>query len=120
MKKSGKEKFDRKDVTKNECGGEETTLIGVYAHVEVHTTQFSLHMQSGSSQRSLGDSIKFFLMNGGKKLLHHDRVIDHSIVVLHFSEPPQFLNPLNSGNLSFHHKRQCIESVARRQVLAPL
>ena len=45
---------------KKECGGEETTLIGVYAQVEVHTIQFSLHMQSGSSQRSLGDSIKFF------------------------------------------------------------
>ena len=40
--------------------GDETTLIGVCAHVEVHTVQFSLHMQSGSSQRSLGDSIKFF------------------------------------------------------------
>ena len=40
--------------------GDETTLIGVCAQSEVHTIQFSLHMQSGSSQHSLGDSIKFF------------------------------------------------------------
>ena len=81
---------------RKEGNGEETTLVGVYAHVEVHTTQFSLHMQSGSSQRSLGDSIKFFLMNGGKKLLHHDRDNDHSIVVLHFAgHLPQSLNTLN-------------------------
>ena len=54
----------RKDDTKisgqKGDSGDETTLIGVYAHVEVHTIQFSLHMQSGSSQSSLGDSIKFF------------------------------------------------------------
>ena len=35
-------------------------MIGVSAQFEVHTIQFSLHMQSGSSQRSLGDSTKFF------------------------------------------------------------
>ena len=52
--------------------GDETTLIGVCAHFEVHIIQFSLHMQSGSSQRSLGDSIKFFF-HGGKRPLHHDR-----------------------------------------------
>ena len=45
---------------RKEGSGEETTLIGVCAHVKVHTTQFSLQMQSGSSQRSLGDSINFF------------------------------------------------------------
>ena len=43
---------------RKESSGYETTLIGVYAQVEVHTTQFSLHMQSGSSQDSLEDSIK--------------------------------------------------------------
>ena len=53
--------------------GDETTLIGACAHFEVHTIQFSLHMQSGSSQRSLGDSIKFFLFHGVKRPLHHDR-----------------------------------------------
>ena len=55
--------------------GDETTLIGVCAQSEVHTIQFSLHMQSGSSQRSLGDSIKFFffLLFGVKRLLRHDR-----------------------------------------------
>ena len=109
-----------KDVTKKECGGEETTLIGVYAHAEVHSTKCSLHMQPGSSQRSLGDSIKFFLMSGGKKLPHQDRDNDSSIVVLHFAgHLPQFLNTLNWGTLSFHDKRQCTESVALRQVLAP-
>ena len=73
--KAGTEFCVRKDDTKisgqKGGSGDETTLIRVYAHVEVHTTQFSLHMQSGSSQRSLGDSINFF--NGGKRLLHHDR-----------------------------------------------
>ena len=58
-----KEKTISKDTTKNtrkqnEGSGYETTLIGVYAQVEVHTTQFSLHMQSGSSQRSPENSIK--------------------------------------------------------------
>ena len=53
--------------------GDETTLIGVCAHFEVHTIQFSLHMQSGSSQRFLGVSINFFLLFGGRRPLHHDR-----------------------------------------------
>ena len=35
-------------------------MIRVCAQFEVHTMQFSLHMQSGSSQRSLGGSIRFF------------------------------------------------------------
>ena len=62
----------------------------------------------------------FFLWMVGKSFLHHDRDNDHSIVVLHFAgHLPQFLNTLNSGNLSFHDKRQCTESVALRQVLAP-
>ena len=60
-----------------------------------------------------------FFLNGGKKPLHYDRDTDHLFVVLHFAEPPQFLNTVNWGNLSFHHKRQCTESVALRQVLAP-
>ena len=61
--KQNKTRKISEDVTqkkRKEGNGEETTLIGVYAHVEVHTIQFSLHMRSGSSQRSLGDSIKFF------------------------------------------------------------
>ena len=48
-----------KMLRRKEGSGEETTLIGVCARVEVHTIQFSLHIQSGSSQHSLGDSIKF-------------------------------------------------------------
>ena len=126
MVKSEKGNFVRKDDTKilgeKEGSGQETTLIGVYAHVEVHTTHFSLHVQSGSSQSSLVDSIKFFfLFKGGKKLLHQDRDIDHFVGLLHFAgNLPQFLNTLNSGILSWHHTRQCTESVAPRQFSAPL
>ena len=48
--------------------------------------------------------------------MHHYRDIDHPIVVLHFADHlPLFLNTLNSENMSWHHTRQCIESVARRQ-----
>ena len=52
--------------------------------------------------------------------MHHDRSIDRPIVVLRFADLPQFLNTLNWENLSFQHTRQCTESVALRQVLAPL
>ena len=74
---------------------------GVCAQIEVHTTHFSLHMQSGSSQGSLEDSIKlsFSCWRVTKKPLHHDKDIDHPIVVLRFSELPQFLITLNWGNL---------------------
>ena len=52
---------------------------------------------------------------------HHDRDIDHSIVVLYFARHlPQFLNTLNWGNLSCHDKRQYTESVAPRQFSAHL
>ena len=50
--------------------------------------------------------------------MHHDRSIDHPIVVLRFADLPQFLNTLNWKNLSFHHTRKCTESVALGQVLA--
>ena len=61
-----------------------------------------------------GTQSSFF--NGGKKPMHHYRDIDHPIVVLHFADHlPLFLNTLNSENMSWHHTRQCIESVARRQ-----
>ena len=43
---------------RKEGSGDETTLIEVYAQVAVQKTQFLLHMQSGSSQASLEDSIK--------------------------------------------------------------
>ena len=60
-----KEKFFQKisyqkKESKGEKNGEETTLIWVCFQVEVHTTQFSLNMQSGSSQSSLKDSGFFF------------------------------------------------------------
>ena len=49
----------------------------------------------------------------------YDRDTGHLFVVLRFAELPQFLNTVNWGNLSFHHKRHRTESVAVRQVLAP-
>ena len=53
--------------------------------------------------------------------MHHDRSIDHTIVVLRFADHlPQFLKTLNSGNLSLRHTKQCTESVALRQFSAPL
>ena len=63
--------FVRKDDTKilgqKEGSGDETTLIGFCTQFEVHTIQFSLHMQSGSSQSFLGDSTKFFSFGWWKK-----------------------------------------------------
>ena len=101
----------KKKERRKEGSGDETFLIGVCAH----TTQFSLHMQSGSSQSFLRDSgFPFFF--GGKKPMHHYRDIDHTIVVLHFADHlPMFLNTLNSENMSWHHTRQCIESAAPQQ-----
>ena len=62
-------------------------------------------MQSGSSQSFLRYSgFSFF---GGKKPMHHDRDIDHTIVVLHFADHlPLFLNTLNSENMPWHHTRR--------------
>ena len=39
---------------------EQQTLFGVYAHVEVHTTHFLLHMQSGSSHTELSEGLRLF------------------------------------------------------------
>ena len=75
---------------------EQETLIGVYAHVEVHTTHFILNMQSGYWQSFLRDSGSFSLvLNGGQKQMHHDRNTDHLVGLLHFAELPQFLDTLN-------------------------
>ena len=53
--------FARNKLGRKEGGGDETTLIGFYRQVAVHTTQFLLLMQSGSSQGCLEDSIFLFL-----------------------------------------------------------
>ena len=99
--KGGMGHLPKKKKRRKEDCGDEPTLIEVYAQVAVHTTQFLLHMQSGSSQASLEDSIK------------------RSFSFWMVGQAPQFLNTLYWGNLSFHHKLQCTESVAQRQVLAP-
>ena len=49
----------QKKKRRKEGSGDETTLIGIITQVAVHTTQFSLNMQSGSSQSFLRDSINF-------------------------------------------------------------
>ena len=112
----------REGLGRKEGSGDETTLIEVYAQVAVQKTRFLLHMQSGSLHKPLWrtqSSFLFCFLDGGTKPLHHEEDIDHLIVVLRFSEPPQFLNTLYRVNLSFHQKLQCTESVGLRQVLAP-
>ena len=47
-------KDDTKILGQKGGSGDDTTFIGVCAQFEVHTTHFSLHRQSGSSQRSSG------------------------------------------------------------------
>ena len=104
---------------KKERSGDETTLIGVCAQIEVHATQFSTTRAIWLFTK-LSEGLHFFL-NGVKKRLHHDRDIDHTIVALHFADHlPQFLNTQNSENLSWHHTRQCTESAAPRQFSAHL
>ena len=58
----------------------------------------------------------FFVLNGGKELLHHDKNIDHSIDLLQISTVSEHI--CNLVNLSLHHTRQCTESVAPRQFSA--
>ena len=62
--------FARIKSGRKEGSGDETTLIGVYAQVAFHTTQFLLLMQSGSSQATLEDSImlSFSVWMVGKSL----------------------------------------------------
>ena len=82
-----------------------------------YTCNLALHKALWRIQSSF---LFFFFLNGDKKNLciTTGSLTTPSLYCV-FSEPPQFLNPLNSVNLSFHRKRQCIESVAPRQVLAP-
>ena len=47
-------KDDTKIIGQEGGSGDETTLIGVVAHFEVHTIQFSLHMQSGFWAQPVG------------------------------------------------------------------
>ena len=113
--------FSRNKLGRKEGSGDETTLIEVYGQVAVHTTQFLLLMQSGSSQAPLEDSIKLsfsFWMVEGSLCITRKTLTTLSLHCA-FSELPQFLNTLCWGNLSFPHKLQCTESVALRQVLAP-
>ena len=71
-------------------------------------------MQSGSSQSFLRDSINFFKVKKKSQCITTGTLTTPS-VVLRFADLQLFLNTLNSENMSWHHTRQCIESVARRQ-----
>ena len=62
MVRHGERTFARNKLGRKESSGDETTLIEVYAQVAVQKTQFLLHMQSGSSQASMEDSIKLSLL----------------------------------------------------------
>ena len=77
--------------------------------------QFSLHMQSGCSQSFLRDSIKFFLMVGKSQCITTGTLTTPSLCCIFADHLPLFLNTLNSENMSWHHTRQCAESVALRQ-----
>ena len=92
---------------------------GVRPNRSSHNTFFATHAIWIFTRLSGGfNQAFFFFLKGDKKPLHHYKDIDHPIVVLRFSEPAQFLNTPNWGKLSFHHRRQYIESVALRP--APL
>ena len=110
--KAGRDILSEKMIQKNEGekegSGDETTLV------EVHTTQFSLHMQAGISHGSLKDSSFLFLvLNGGKSQCITTRTLTTQSLYCPNSElrHPHFLNHLNWENFSFHDQRQCIESV---------
>ena len=105
-RKARREICVRKDDTKYEGKKE---VVEKRRQMTGVSTQFSLHMQSGYSQSSLVDSINFFFVEGGgKKPMHLDKDIDHPSLYCILQE-----------NLSFHDKRQCAESAALRQDLAP-
>ena len=111
----------REGLGRKESSGDETTLIEVYAQVAVHTKQFLLLMQSGSSQASLEDSIKlsFSFWMVGQSLCITRKTLTTLSLYCAFRNLHSFWTIYIEGNLSFHHKLQCIESVALRQVLAP-
>ena len=73
MKRGGGDILSEKMLQRNpkrreEGSGDDTTLIRVYAQVEVHTTQFSPHMQSGSPHGLLEESIELsFLFQSWEK-----------------------------------------------------
>ena len=74
-----------------------------------HNFHYTCNLALHNALRRIQSSF-LFLFEWWQKTMHHDKVIDHLMVVLRFSEPrhPQLLNTINWGNLSFHHKPQCI------------
>ena len=80
-----------------------------------HTTPFSLHMQSGSSQSFLRYSGLPFFLVGKSQGITTGTLTTPSLYCIFADHLPLFLNTLNSENMSWHHTRQCIESVAPRQ-----
>ena len=123
MFKNRKGQFLRKDVYETQGRKDEPTFIGVYA-LKSKFTQHNFHyMCNLALHKTLWRTQSSFLFLFGwwdEASASRER---HSLTTLSlhcaFSELPQFQNTLNRGNLSFHHKQQCAESVAQRQVLAP-
>ena len=122
--KAGRD-FFRKDITKKyrrkEGSGDETTLTGVCAQIEVHTPQLSLHMQRGSSQSFLGDSIKFFFDWWEKaSALRHGHWPHHRCTAFCRSSSTVSENSKFGELVVASHTQQCTVSVAPRQFSAPL
>ena len=89
------------------------------SHFTQHNFHYTCNVALHKPLWRIQSSFLFFL-NGGTKPLHHEKDIDRFIVVLRFSEPPQFLNTLFLRELVFPSQTaKWTESLALRQVLAP-
>ena len=112
------EKNNKKEVKEQKkSSGDQPTLIGLCAQVAVHTTRVLPNMRSGSSRSFLKDSGFFFLCFGWWEKANASRQghwppLSLNCVLLIFHS---FWTNLNLENLSLHHTRQCIVSVAPRQ-----
>ena len=112
--KTGKGQFLRKDVYETQGRKDEPTLIGVYALKSKFTQQNFHYMCNLALHKTLWRTQSSFLFLFGSLCITRKTLTTLSLHCA-FSELPQFQNTLNRGNLSFHHKRQCAESVAQRQ-----
>ena len=72
-------------------------------------------MQSGSSQSFLRGLNQVFFMVGESQCITTGTLTTPSLYCIFADHLPLFLNTLNSENMSWHHARQCTESVALRQ-----
>ena len=94
------------------CSGQETTLIWVFTPMSkfTHNTFLIEHAIWFFTELSEG-FVLFFLVRKSQCITTGTLTTPSVYCVL---QTINILNTLNSGNLSFQHTRQCIESVARR------